>query len=312
MSSRFIIENIFLYIKQRCVLLVVVMLFINGFDKRSLELIRLAVHARLVKRYQRKLRKFLKKESLVIQDDFRGLSEECSVPNIVWVCWFQGVDEAPAIVQKCVESVKDLEGYEVRILDSTNLLQYTDLPRFIIEKWKSGIIRDAHFSDLLRIDLLYKFGGVWVDSTVLLTSDKLPTYVTESQLFLFQSLKPGRDGKAIYLSSWLMSTVKGHPVFFLARQFLIKYWSTNKRLDDYFLLHIVLVSIFNEYPKFLTSIPKQCNSGPHLLQLELNDPYSPLRESQIKAVTDIHKLTYKLPRNITNDSFRARIIDGVF
>ena len=38
-----------------------------------------------------------------------------------------------------------------------------------MEKWEKGRIPAAMFSDLLRVELLIKYGGTWIDSTVLCT-----------------------------------------------------------------------------------------------------------------------------------------------
>ena len=74
----------------------------------------------------------------------------------------------------------------------------------------SGQLR-AHFSDILRVCLLYDNGGTWIDSTVLCTSYEanIPDYFFNSELFFFQCLKPGRDGHATYMSSWYINA-KSH------------------------------------------------------------------------------------------------------
>jgi len=44
-----------------------------------------------------------------------------------------------------------------------------ELPGYIVEKWEKGRIPAAMFSDLLRVELLIKYGGTWIDSTVFCT-----------------------------------------------------------------------------------------------------------------------------------------------
>ena len=43
------------------------------------------------------------------------------------------------------------------------------MPEYIVKKWEKGRIPAALFSDLLRLELLIKYGGTWIDSTVLCT-----------------------------------------------------------------------------------------------------------------------------------------------
>ena len=38
-----------------------------------------------------------------------------------------------------------------------------------MEKHKNNIIDNTHFSDLLRLELLIKYGGTWIDASVLIT-----------------------------------------------------------------------------------------------------------------------------------------------
>ena len=45
-----------------------------------------------------------------------------------------------------------------------------ELPGYIVEKWGKGQIPAALFSDLLRLQLLIKYGGMWIDSTVFCSS----------------------------------------------------------------------------------------------------------------------------------------------
>jgi hypothetical protein len=83
------------------------------------------------------------------------------------------------------------------------MADYVSFPDFILKKWKQGVITNTHMTDLLRLELLIKYGGLWLDATVLCTG-QAPEYFFSSDLFFFQTLKPGRDGHATYISSWLM------------------------------------------------------------------------------------------------------------
>jgi hypothetical protein len=38
-----------------------------------------------------------------------------------------------------------------------------------LEKYQKKIIDNTHFSDLLRLELLIKYGGTWIDASVLVT-----------------------------------------------------------------------------------------------------------------------------------------------
>ena len=106
------------------------------------------------------------------------------------------------------------------------MCNYVQFPDFILDKWKNGKITHTHMTDLLRLELLVKYGGMWVDATVLCTSkrEEIPDYFFNSELFLYQILKPGRDGQAQPISSWLMSAKTNNKILMMARYLCYEYW----------------------------------------------------------------------------------------
>lgn len=86
-------------------------------------------------------------------------------------------------------------GYDVKVIDEKNWREYIDLPDYIIRRRERKQIPPAHFADLLRLELLIKYGGTWIDSTVLCTGeavDGLPLAAyLEADLFMFQYTQPG-------------------------------------------------------------------------------------------------------------------------
>lgn len=92
-------------------------------------------------------------------------------PKVIWWCWLQGIEAAPPIVNACYNSIKrQITDREIRVIDERNWSEYVELPGYIVEKWGKGQIPAALFSDLLRLQLLIKYGGMWIDSTVFCSS----------------------------------------------------------------------------------------------------------------------------------------------
>lgn len=60
------------------------------------------------------------------------------------------------LVKACYNSLKQLTGYSLIVIDNTNWREYVKLPGYIVEKWEKGRIPAAMFSDLLRVELLIK------------------------------------------------------------------------------------------------------------------------------------------------------------
>lgn len=222
----------------------------------------------------------------------------------MWVCWFQGIDKAPALVKKCYESLKqNLTDREIILITSDNMCDYVKFPDFILEKWKAGQITHTHMTDLLRLELLIKYGGMWIDATVLCTSkrENIPDYFFNSDLFLYQILKPGRDGQAQPISSWLISAKTNNKVLELARFLCYEYWKKNNEMVDYFLFHdFAMISLEHNEEDLKKVVPRD-NAAPHMLLLRLFDKFDEETWNAIKEQTPFHKLTYK---------FDAKLLDG--
>lgn len=176
----------------------------------------------------------------------------------------------------------------------TNYQEYTNLPDFIIEKWKKGQISNAHFADMLRVDLLCRHGGIWLDATILVTDNKLPSFMENAWFFIYQNVpvEVTARGYADICQCWAISSIPNNPVLELMRDLLFDFWRQNKKAKQYNFFCTILSRILFEYPDVWRKIPKACSSAPHLMQFEFDEPYSALRMQQLKEQTHIHKLKY--------------------
>ena len=52
-------------------------------------------------------------------------------PRTIWWCWLQGLAAAPPLVKACYNSLKQLTGYSLVVIDSTNWRKYVELPGYI-------------------------------------------------------------------------------------------------------------------------------------------------------------------------------------
>lgn len=265
-----------------------------GRSKTALEILRLSVVLKTKLRIEKKYRKVLKCFDEQWQDN--GLHKE---KKIVWLFWWQGEEAMPPLVRQCYISVKKhLTDWEIVLLTEKNYIEYADLPDYIKEKQRTGVITLTHFSDLLRLELLIKHGGLWMDATVLCTSGNIPRSILNSDLFVYISQKPGADGDAIPMSSWLMWSKTNNRILMATQTLLYKYWEKNNSLVDYFLLHHFMSIVMEYYPEESNKISPFCNSIPHILQLHLFDKYDDVYWNDLKQMTCFHKLTYKLNKEL--------------
>lgn len=265
-----------------------------GKNRTALEILRLSATLKIRQKLEKRYKKYL------IQFDKEYREEEHKCSDRIWICWFQGLDKAPDIVKKCYESVKkNNPDKEVVVITSENVYNYVKFPEYIEQKWTSGIITHTHMTDLLRLELLIRYGGTWIDATVFCSSSEIPTYLFDSDLFFYQLLKPGRDGNATYFSSWFMSAKTNNKILMATQVLCYEYWKGNNTMWDYFLLHDFLSIVLEYYPDDWKKIIPRDNAAPHMLLLRLFDEYDKETWEAIKEQTPFHKLTYKFDESQT-------------
>lgn len=256
-----------------------------GRSKKALEILRLVVSLKTQQRLDKKYAHYLRPEDMDV---------EHQTAKRVWIYWHQGIENAPLLVKRCFESVKrNLGDWKITVITKDNMNDYVSFPDYIVQKQQEGKITLTHFSDLLRLELLIKYGGLWLDATVLCTDGNIPKSILNADLFVYQSLKPGADGHSTLMSSWLLWAKTNNHILIETRRLLYEYWQRNDSLVDYFLLHQMFTIVCNHYPDEAKRIPQFCNSIPHILLLNFFEPYDEVTFKDICARTCFHKLSYK-------------------
>ncbi len=112
-------------------------------------------------------------------------------------------------------------------------------------------------------------------------------------------------------SNWFLHASSGNVIINTIRYFLEEYWKDEDKAIDYFIFHYFLTFAILNNDKC-----RECYSGmikinnyyPHLLQHLLNDNFNLLLFDEIKKTSSIHKLTYKLKKEIKPNSFVEYIL----
>lgn len=193
----------------------------------------------------------------------------------IFSIWFQGEENAPALVKVCFSRLRETYGDRFIVLDRNTIKEWVKLPDFIYEKWEKGIITPAHFSDICRVALLYQNGGMWFDATDYLT-EKVPQWIEESDLFIY--LEGNRITPGTLIQSCFMRARKNHPLFKGLLDFIYEYWSQEDRLVHYFLLHYMMRYLTENNPEALRlflAMPQVNQDPTHILWHEHHkEPYS--------------------------------------
>ena len=89
----------------------------------------------------------------------------------IWMMWYQGIKDAPPIVLSCIQSIiLNKAKHPLIIISKYNLEKYIKLPSFIKNKFENNTFSITHFYDIVRMALLSKYGGYWIDSTYFIST----------------------------------------------------------------------------------------------------------------------------------------------
>ena len=89
-----------------------------GIRKKSLEIVRLAVNNRILCKMRKQYGSFIHSYLEAHRDEVpQNHSKK------IWVCWLQGIDNAPPIVKTCYQSLKDnIADREIVFLTERNIV----------------------------------------------------------------------------------------------------------------------------------------------------------------------------------------------
>ena len=196
------------------------------------------------------------------------------IPKIIWGYWNTGIQNAPETVKKCIENWKRFNiGWTINILNDNNLQDYVDPTIFSKIVVKKSYTHKK--SDLIRLLLLQKYGGIWVDASIFFTEsldwvlklqkDKnvdivcyyLKRFTTDKKFPVLENWFIASTPNNEFLNLWLMDFV-----FYLYNDYKI-YMKTVKALNintqnidvpPYLTMHVSAQKIMQKHPHLLSRI----------------------------------------------------------
>lgn len=230
----------------------------------------------------------------------------------IYSIWQQGEDNAPKIVRTCWDSMRKHCSQELVILDEKTLLKHIKLPDFIMKKRALGKIGHAHFTDIARVELLYKYGGIWMDSTLFITQP-VPDNILSSDFFMFTA-KQVLDWSYAGFQNFFIRAKKNSYLLNAWRAMIFEYWrdESGGRID--YLVHQLLFKVLVENDprakKEFEKMPKIDLAPTHQLWfLYKNKPFDKKIFDQISKSVFMQKTTYRNPEYVPN-SFADVITKG--
>lgn len=255
----------------------------------------------LLRRKHTIMRKYFEE---VFTDFVQGYEFEKTVPEadpnlekVIWLCWWQGEENAPDITKKCIESIrKNAGGHSVIVINEENYKEYVELPKWLEEKRKAGVISRTHYSDVLRLFLLSTYGGLWLDATVYCATSELSKYL---EYPLWTVKRPGYGHLSVsggrFVTGSVGCNLENRWIFAVFRDFLLQYWKKNDLLLDYLVFDYLIDLAMRKDAQlahcFESIAPNNPNSD-ELLKI-MGQPYDEALWNRVRKDTGLYYLSWK-------------------
>ena len=226
-------------------------------------------------------------------------SRESPIPRTIWSLWLQGWGEAPDVVKACRRTWEGLNpSWSFQPLNRTSLSDVLpERTMRIIEETPS--LPPEALSDIVRIALLERYGGVWVDGTTycLRPLDTWLDGATAAGFFAFA--KPGPDRM---VSSWFLAATPGNVLVQQWAKRTRRYWAGRQERDHYFWFHHLFGAGYEgdaQWRAVWNATPEISAHGPHRYEPFGEKLWAPVtlvdRQVVDEPRTPLLKLTHKVP-----------------
>lgn len=178
-------------------------------------------------------------------------------------------------------------------------------------------IPPALFTDLLRLELLIKYGGTWIDSTVLCTGFKEFESLSSSSgstnspsvqefkkyldadLFLFRYTKQG--SVPVSILNWFISACSNNEVLMVLREMLYVYWRDYNCTLDYYIFHLFFVVISKEYPEQIAAMLYGQSQNSLVLMHHCEEVFSQKKWDNLTLKVCFHKLAFRVGEDVQDN-----------
>lgn len=225
---------------------------------------------------------------------------ESQPSNEIWLCWWQGETLMSPLVKECYDRIRRFNpDKKVILITEDNLEQYVSFPSYILEKFRKGVISKTHMSDLLRAELLARYGGVWMDATIY-SFGPVPEHFYSKTLYTGKCKYDKKDlnvSRNRWTSFFWVSPWPEHIFFRFLSDFWREYWKDQETLIEYLLIDYVIDLGYRTIPLIRRELDavdvNGCGVNLWLLLKKLRDDYSPELIERIRQENWMQKLSYK-------------------
>lgn len=155
-----------------------------------------------------------------------------------------------------------------------------------------GGVSHAHFSDVLRFELLREHGGVWIDATDFI-SMPIPDFVFDGSFYSLNGAYT--NGLGWKWASWFMAAKKGDLLVENMCRFYEAYWEKYDSAVTYLFLDCWVLALYNHIPSIKNNIDAlpDCKNKCYSIISNWNKVYSEKEYNDLVNRFFVNKLTYK-------------------
>lgn len=225
-----------------------------------------------------------------------------ATPETIWQFWDNPPGRStPEIVEASLESVDKFKGdFDHRVLNNKSLENYSDLPGYVMDKFKKGQMDHTHFSDLLRLNLLKNHGGIWLDATGYMT-DRVPNYILDEDFFVFLTGELTHFPYS-FIQSCFIRAKKGSILCEEWHQMCVEYWKKETKRIEYFQIHLMFKALVEKKETagdLFGRMPHVSEDGiQQLIGDNMLEKFDSNEWERIKKASFFQKTTYKMPRGM--------------
>lgn len=235
-------------------------------------------------------------------------------PERAFSIWFQGEEQAPPLVKACFRNMRRHLSQELVVLDENTIFDWISLPDYIVRKWKEGKIPHAHFSDICRVELLYRHGGVWLDATDYVTAP-IPKYIMDEDFFMYVTSGVEIRGSYSGVQNCFIHSKKGNQLLGIWREAIHLYWKNENRKINYFVHHLLLkLAVQNNEvaSNLFDKMPKVLQDPTHVVWNHYLEKFDQHSFDEMTKDAFFQKTSYKSKSisNLPEDSLGAHMIQS--
>lgn len=176
---------------------------------------------------------------------------EGNISKQIWMFWWDGKEQMPEVVRLCVNRMqKEFSGFQITILDASNLKEYISLPDYVFKAIEDKKLSLTHLSDITRMSILAKYGGIWMDATIF----PLLGFSKWCEDHLTNNIVTGKreENNNLFVSDYKWTTYfcggkKNFLLFSFVRDMLLKCVEQKKPFVDYYYMDYSIALAYREF-----------------------------------------------------------------